>query len=112
MPSRILVGDGGSRPASYELRVRSIDGGAGHLRGALYMGNRVEPIDAPLPYERSVAEALEVLILLRADVPIEAELRKGLPGRLAFVNGAGGGTDVMMWDVQGTSGGGSSGGSP
>jgi hypothetical protein len=112
MPGWIEEGSGGPRPLSYELKVRSIDGGGGHLRGAVYMGDRVEPIDAPLPYERAVAEALEVLILLSADTPIEAELRKGKPGRLRHVGSGGGGTDIMMWDVQGTSGAGSSGGPP
>ena len=109
MPNWIAEGGGGPRPLSYELKVRCTDGGAGHLRGAVYMGDRVELIDAPLPYRRTVAEALEVLVLLRADRPIEAEVRKGIPGRLSVVSASGGGTDVFIWDVHGSGGGGVSG---
>lgn len=109
----IAGGIGGPRPLSFELKVRSVgDAAEGHLRGVVYLGDRVEPIDAPLPYERSVGEALEALLRLRANTPIEAELRKGVPGRLVLVSSAGGGTDVMMWGVQGNGGAGSSGGSP
>jgi hypothetical protein len=103
-------GAGGPRPLSFALVVRGLGGATGRLRGAVYMGERVELIDTLLPYRRAVDNALDVLVLLHADVAIEAELWKGARERMTLVSGAAGGTDVMMWNVQGTSGSGSSGG--